>query len=294
MNELSINLEEEVKIWQERLFKRSIRRRRKLERISEITGNTANMQCLEICVGDGIISRELRELGGSWKTAVVHQEELNSLRITTNESITLITDGKLPFEDGAFDRVVIIDALKGVDKDHDFIHECHRVLNANGWVVINETLRKPLSPSGILRRLLGITPTARGGSRNGYRAHELFNILKDGFDVPSTVTYSNGLLEASVVIGEFIQHKLLDDYYWRVKKTPGKDLLYRYRRLNSLAQFAAPILWIIAQMEFFPGHQLLVKSRRRQWRPRLQPKLIDGRSIAEAAINTKIGTAAPF
>jgi hypothetical protein len=47
-------------------------------------------------------------------------------------------------------------------------------------------------------------------------------------------------------------------------------------------------------MYFHPGPQVLFKRGRRQGRPRLQPKLIDGRSIAEAAINTKIGTAAPF
>jgi hypothetical protein len=52
--------------------------------------------------------------------------------------------------------------------------------------------------------------------------------------------------------------------------------------------------WFLSLFEFLPGHKLLVKSRRRNWSPRKQPKFSAGRSIAEVAINTKIGTAAPF
>lgn len=294
MSDLNINLDEEIGIWQDRLFARSIRRRRKLDRISQLTGKTSNMHCLEISSGDGIISTSLRSQGGSWKTAVVNKAASDSLGFTLKESVTLIDNCKLPFEDGQFDRVVIVDALKGIHDDYEFIHECHRVLKNDGWVIISETRRVPVSLVALLQRIFDISPMAKGQRRNGYRASELFNILKDGFDVPETITYSNSLLESATAIGEFIQTRLLQDYYWLVKKNTEKDLLYRYRRLNGLATLFYPLLWLLAQFEFLPGHQLLVKSRRRHWRPRLQPKLIDGRSIAEAAINTKIGTAAPF
>jgi formylglycine-generating enzyme len=42
------------------------------------------------------------------------------------------------------------------------------------------------------------------------------------------------------------------------------------------------------------GAAFCVLPRRRQWLPRKVPKLADGRSIAEAALGGKIGTAAPF
>jgi hypothetical protein len=79
-----------------------------------------------------------------------------------------------------------------------------------------------------------------------------------------------------------------------VREKAGQNELYGYRHVHTLAGIAYPLVWILSKMEFLPAHKLLVKSRRRLWRPRTQPKLIDGRSIAEAAINTKIGTAAPF
>ncbi len=294
MSEHNINLDEEIRIWQDKLFSRSIRRRRKLDRLSELIGKTPNLCCLEISAGDGTISTSLRSLGGSWKTAVINKTAADSLSFASKENSTLIDNGKLPFEDGAFDRVVIIDALKGIHDDYEFIHECHRVLKNDGWVIISESRRTPASIVALLQRIFNISPLAKGQRRNGYKVGELFNILKDGFDVPETITYSNGLLESAATIGEYVQTRLLQDYYWLVKKKTEKDLLYRYRRLHGLAGTAYPLLWILAQFEFLPGHQLLVKSRRRHWRPRLQPKLIDGRSIAEAAINTKIGTAAPF
>ena len=61
-----------------------------------------------------------------------------------------------------------------------------------------------------------------------------------------------------------------------------------------IAKFTYPIYWFFSFFNFFPRQEMLLKSRRRKWRPRRQPKLIDGRSIAEATINTKIGSAAPF
>lgn len=294
MSEMDINVDAEVRIWQEKLFARSIRRQRKLDRITELTGKTHNLQCLEISAGDGIISASLRALGGSWKTMVASAAAADSLDCFISDSVTLIDNGKLPFEDQSLDRVVIVDALKGISDDSEFIHECHRVLKIDGWVIISETRRAPVSLVALLQRVFDISPLAKGQRRNGYTAGELFNILKDGFDVPETITYSNSLLESAATVGEVVQKSLLHDYYWMVKKKAEKDLLYRYRRLHGLAGLTYPLLWIFSRMEFLPGHKLLVKSRRRHWRPRLQPKLIDGRSIAEAAINTKIGTAAPF
>ena len=293
MNELSFNLDEEIVLWQERLFRRSLRRQRKLSLLSELVGNTANLQCLEISAGDGAISAGLRALGGSWKSAVQSKSAERSVRIFTQEAVIRVEDGKLPFDDNSFDLVVLVDALINVQDDPAFIRECHRVLKNNGWVIINET-RRLMTPAGGLKRLLGVSSVSRGGSRNGYRGSDLFNILKDGFDVPEIITYSNEVLEAPIALGMFCLRKIFPQEYWRLEEKPESSLLYRYRRLLALMGFFYPLLWILSKLEFFPGHQLLVKSRRRHWRPRLQPKLLDGRSIAEATINTKIGTAAPF
>jgi SAM-dependent methyltransferase len=294
MKEMDTNLDTEIRLWQEKLFKRSVRRTGKLRQIEQLAGHTSGLQCLEVSCGDGMISAHLRSRGGSWKTAAITEAAADSIAYCLGEKILLAENGRLPFEDQAFDLVVIVDALKGIAADHDFIRECHRVLKSDGWVLISETYRRPVGIVALLQRLCGTLPVSGGQKRNGYTGHELYTILKDGFDVPETVTYSNGLLETAATVGEALQKVIMPQHYWMVREKTGQDELYRYRRLNTLAGFAYPFLRILALLDFLPGHRLVVKSRRRPWRPRLQPKLIDGRSIAEAAINTKIGTAAPF
>ena len=291
---MDTNLDTEIRLWQEKLFKRSVRRARKLNRIEGLAGNTRNLQCLEISSGDGVVSTHLRSLGGSWKTAVSTKSAADSVGYNISDPIVLIENGKLPFDEDTFNMVVIVDALKGIAADSDFIRECHRVLKSDGWVIISEECRRPISLTTLLRKLLGVSPVAKGQKRNGYTSGELYNILKDGFDVPETIVYSNGLLESVAAIGEAIQKLVLPEHYWLIRAKAGQEELYRYQRLYTLAGIAYPLFWILSKLDFLPGHKLLVKSRRRPWRPRRQPKLVDGRSIAEAAINTKIGTAAPF
>jgi SAM-dependent methyltransferase len=288
------NLDSEIRIWQEKLFARSIRRGSKMKRIMELAGSTANASNLEISAGDGIISANLRTLGGSWKTAVSTKAAADSIGYSHGETILLIDNGKLPFEDQVFDKVVIVDALKNFSEDYEFLHECHRVLKNDGWVIISETRRMPVSMVALLQRMFNISPIAKGARRNGYKVAELFEKLKDGFDVPETIVYSNGLFETLATLGDLVQKLVTKDAYWMVREQVREDELYRYRHLHGLVGLAYPLMWLFSTLEFLPGHKLLVKSRRRHWRPRRQPKLIDGRSIAEAAINTKIGTAAPF
>jgi len=294
MEEMDTNLTHEIRLWQEKLFSRSLRRTRRMRRMEGLLGTMANSQCLEISSGDGVVGMRLRAQGGSWKTAATTPEAAASVAYAINEPVFPILEGTLPFEDQSFDMVVIADALKHIALDGGFIRECHRVLKTDGWVVISETCRRPASLVALLQRIFGVAPVARGAQRNGYSNRELYSILKDGFDVPETITYSNGLLESTATLGEFIQKLVTGGPCWMVRKNAGQEDLYHYRKLHALAGFAYPLLWLLATLEFLPGHKLLVKSRRRPWRPRTQPKLVDGRSIAEATINTKIGTAAPF
>ena len=80
---------------------------------------------------------------------------------------------------------------------------------------------------------------------------------------------------------------------------PGSEEFYHYSRLSAFASLVYPLMWFLDKIErllrgFVPGHNLIAKTKRRVWRARRTPIFIDGRSIAEAALNTKIGTAAPF
>lgn len=300
MKEMDANLRNELVRWQEKLFERSIRRQVRFRKIKEQVGVTTGQTCLEITAGDGVISSRLREGGGLWKTLVLSEEVKTAIRWFVNDSVEVFQAPSIQESDGIFDLVVIVDALELVRDDYAFIKECHRVLKPNGRLVITAT-RKRLFCMGVcpLRGLLGLSWRAKGLERPGYTATEFFEVLKDGFDVPETVSYSTWLTEIPGLLCEALANKLTHGIYTMPGENTGTEEFYHYSKLNNLATLAYPLMSALRFLEerllfFVPGHNMTCKTKRRVWRVRRQPVLIDGRSIAEATINTKIGTAAPF
>ena len=300
MKAMDENLRNEMIRWQEKLFRYSIRRQVRLRKIGELLGVTTGRTCLEITAGDGVISSRLREGGGRWKTLVLSTRVKAALDWFFDEPVDVLQGNLIPEADGTFDVVVIVDALERVRDDYAFIRECHRVLKPDGRLVITAARKMMFFPGErVLRFLLGLSWRARGLERSGYSGGEFFEVLKDGFDVPETDSYSTGFLEIPGVLCEAAANQLVGDVYTLPPETAGPETFYHYTRINTLASLVYPLMWVLAQLDekvffFLPGHNIAAKTKRRVWRVRKQPVLIDGRSIAEAAINTKIGTAAPF
>lgn len=300
MKAMDANLRSEVIRWQEKLFKRSVRRQMRLRKIKELIGMTTNQNCLEITAGDGVISSRLREGGGRWKTLTLSSVAKASLEWFIDGPVDVFQAPAIQEADGTFDLVVIVDALERVRDDYAFIKECHRVLKPDGRLVITAARRMVFCLGGCpLRSMIGLSWRAKGLERNGYTSGGFFEVLKDGFDVPDTDTYSTCCVEVPGQLCEAAANKLARGSYNMPGEKAGTEEFYHYTKLNAFAAVLYPLMWILALLEekllfFVPGHNMIAKTKRRVWRARKQPVLIDGRSIAEAAINTKIGTAAPF
>jgi SAM-dependent methyltransferase len=300
MKAMDANLRSEVVRWQEKLFKRSVRRQMRLRKIKGLIGITTNQNCLEITAGDGVISARLREGGGRWKTLVLSNQAKAALDWFVDDPIDVFQGPAIQEADGTYDLVVIVDALERVRDDYAFIRECHRVLKSDGRLVITAARKMVFCLGGCpLRSILGLSWRAKGLERNGYTSGEFFEVLKDGFDVPDTDSYSTCCIEVPGQICESLANKLAHGLYNMPGENTGTEEFYHYTRLNAFATLLYPLMWVLAKLEekllfFAPGHNIVAKTKRRVWRARKQPVLIDGRSIAEAAINTKIGTAAPF
>jgi len=300
MKVMDANLRNEVVRWQEKLFKRSVRRQMRLRQIKELIRITTNQDCLEITAGDGMISARLREGGGRWETLVLTAAAKASLDWFVEDQVELLQGPAIKEADGTFDLVVIVDALERVRDDYAFIKECHRVLKSDGRLVITAARKMSFCPGGCpLRSMLGLSWRAKGLERPGYTSGELFEVLKDGFDVPETDSYSSGCVEVPGLLFEGLANKLVHGPYNMPGANAGTEEFYHYAKLNVLAMLFYPLMWIPSKLEgnllfFIPGYNMVAKTKRLVWRARKQPVLRDGRSIAEAAINTKIGTAAPF
>jgi len=275
--------------WHLKLFEKSLPLQARLAEIASMVGRVpVNQTWLDVS-GDGVSSGQLRRLGGTWHTATPDDASAASTLRLVGERVERIREGRLPFGDSLFDGVVILDQLERMPDDALLIAECHRVLKPAGRLLVHAPHLKKRALLRPARRLLGMTDEALGRVRPGYTESVLFDLLKDGFDVQEARSYGRFFVEA------------LDLLAWRGERplslAAGADagslekLVLRRARLYPVFQFAAGMDTLLGLTK---GYRLIVRARRRPWRPRRAPVLADGRSIAEAALGGKIGTAAPF
>ena len=286
--------------WHLRLFKKSLLKQAKLRQIVILLGPVSGQTCLDVGGDNGVISWNLRKLGGTWTSVDSSEKAVESIRRLVGERVELLEGSKLPFADGSFDVVVIIDMLEHLQEDYQFVVECHRVLKPNGRLIFNVPHIKPLAILPPVRKMLGLTDDRHGHVRPGYTDVQMYDLMKDGFDVHEMRTYSRFFVESLDTAIQFAAARANKDAQAGAKgvlideKDFGKmDKMFR------IYSMLYPFFWCAAQFDkllfFTKGYSLIGRAkRRRQWLPRKVPKLADGRSIAEAALGSKIGTATPF
>jgi SAM-dependent methyltransferase len=286
--------------WHLRLFEKSLLKQAKLAEIAGLIGKMADGQTwLDLGGDNGVISYHLRHLGGTWHSADLDEKTVASIRRLVGERVYQVEGARLPFEDGMFDGVVVIDMLEHLQNDAQLIAECHRVLKPAGRLIVNVPHLKKRAILRPIRRLLGLTDARHGHVRPGYTDSELFDLLKNGFDVQEARTYSRFFVESLDTLIQLVTRRMnrgqdpgrkgnvVDEQDFRKMEKAFRW----YARLYPFFQFAAGMDTLLG---FTKGYSLIMRARRRPWRPRRAPVLSDGRSIAEAALGGKIGSAAPF
>ncbi|HIE10807.1 MAG TPA: methyltransferase domain-containing protein [Kiritimatiellae bacterium] len=223
----------------------------------------------------GALERILQECGGEWES--VDLEGLESTRREAPERRTVRPD-HFPFPEGEFSGVVAVDVLEYIADEQNFVRECHRVLREEGQLVVHGRHLKRWALLNVVRRLAGVEEDHRL-VRKGYSQSALFDALKDGFNIESFEIYSRFPTELAALVTALL--------FSRQHPAPP----WLRRTLSALG-------WIAARMDALAlgtkGYRFVALARRRVWRPRRSPVLRDGRSLAEAALGGKIGSAAPF
>ncbi len=285
--------------WHLQLFRRSLLKQAKLREIVGLLGPTTGLACLDVGGDNGVVSYHLRRRGGTWTSVDVSEKAVESMRGLLGERVELIRDGKLPFPDASFDVIVIIDLLEHLRDDEKFVEECHRVMKPGGRLIVNVPHIKKGAVLPPVRRMLGITDEQHGHVRPGYTPSQLYAILKDGFDVQESRTYSRFFVESLDTLV-----RMGVKWMSRGKPADAKGVLVdeqdfgRMKKVFRMYSLLYPFFWLAAQLDLLlfltQGYYLVARAKWRPWRPRRTPVLADGRSIAEAALGGKIGTAAPF
>ena len=274
-----------------RLFRTSRPARRKLREIEAMLGASAGHRCL--CVGGepGVSPASIAGKG-DWTFAVLRPgaEEMMRQFVPGRTVITLDPALGLDFPDSSFDTVVVVDALERVADDYAFTQECHRILKEKGYLLIATAHDKTglLAP---LRRLAGMGQGGVEAARPGYTQRKLYDLLKDGYDITEFRLHSTFWEQ----LGDLIQQIAAGLFAGR----PSEDATSGYAgRVASIRAAAGVLTLPLALMETLfgwgKGYQITARARARIWKERREVKIRDGRSIAEATIRTKIGTATAF
>ncbi len=281
-----------------RLMSRSPLFRARLRQVEQLLGPTNGLACLDVGGDAGLVSLFLRARGGTWSSVETPGPAFEALEAAVGErAYALGADGSLPFEKNTFDGIVVVDLLEHLADDAHFIRECHRVLKPAGRLVVQVPHYRSFAPLRGLRAVLGFADDRIGHVRPGYSAPHLFDVLKDGFDVQEVKSYSRFFAEAAELLGHALAGR--GDAGWDMAGLSLEGLREEtFRRLRAHWGFFHALAWFGAQLDrlllFSRGYRLIVRAKRRLWIPRKTPILRDGRSIAEATLGTRIGTASPL
>ena len=95
--------------WALDLFNVSPLKQEKLKQISALIPSVEGKTCLDIGSDNGVVSLLLRKIGGQWKSADLLEKTVASIKSLVGERVFQIDANKVPFKDGEFDLVIVVD-----------------------------------------------------------------------------------------------------------------------------------------------------------------------------------------
>jgi ubiquinone/menaquinone biosynthesis C-methylase UbiE len=259
------------------VFRNAVPLQAKLHEVLKFMDKTEGRICLDVGAANPMMSYYLRKRGGKWHSGITGVDQKETFLELLGDDVHEITGAALPFSDKTFDVVVIFDFLERVEKDSSFIAECHRIMKPDGTLVVNVAHTKKWTATKPLRMLLGTAQRKKGAVRAGYTESELFAVLKHGFDVYQMRSYSRFFVEVTDIFIQALAGKAAS------AKARGKE---KKRAGVSIAGVFYRIAFQLDMLLFFTrGYYLIATAKRRAWRPRNAPVLVDGRSISEAVLS---------
>jgi len=249
-----------------KLYDRSILKQAKFEAIADLLPLTIGKRCLDIGGDNGVLSYLLRQRGGEWTSADLDADVVEAIRRMVGDNVYQIDDGVLPFPDGYFDVVVIIDFLEHIRNDEAFIRELYRVTHPGSVLIANVPHYKEHSPIRRLRLAVGLTDEKHGHVRPGYTLESLQNVLLPSFDIDKHGTYSRFFVELyDVAVSLFFDRAKNGKHSAKGNVVTG-DELRKHEKKFRLFSLIYPLVWLFAQIDralfFTSGYSLIARAHR--------------------------------
>lgn len=259
---------------QSTVFRWALPLRIHLREAIRLVGDPSGLRCLDVGAPNVMLSHFLRKMGGEWDTVAAPGADLGAFRAVLGDTVHEF-QSPMPFENKSFDLMVVFGGMEQAPSDLAMVEEFHRVLKPDARLVIRVDHIKSLSLIGSLRSLFGVSPEKLGYVRPGYTESQLFNVLKNGFDVHAVRSYARFFLS---LVDSIVQGAL------RSEPSGGSA-----RDERTVYRMATAFYWVALQLDmlllFSKGHSLIAQAKRRRWRSREAPVLVDGRSISEAVLS---------
>ncbi len=251
--------------WHVRLFNKSIAKQAKLGALLRFLPPCGGKVCLDLGGDNGIISYLLRQRGGTWHSADLSEQAVESIRTLVHSNVHQTDGAALPFPDETFHVAVIIDFLEHIRGDRKCIEELHRVMKPGGVLIINVPHLKKGSPLRRLRNLVGLTDEQHGHLRPGYTLRGLQALLDGLFSVEAACTYSrffSELIDIAISLG-CAASVPEGSHGGKGVLITGNQLAKREKQFRMYSLFY-PFMWLFSRLDilifFARGHRLIVRS----------------------------------
>jgi SAM-dependent methyltransferase len=251
------------------LFRKSVLKQAKFERITAFMDDPTGLRCLDIGADNGVISLLLRRRGGRWASADLDEHTVASIRQLVGDDVHQLDGSRTPFPDQSFDQVVVVDYLEHIPDDDRFAAELARILKPGGRVVINVPHLKPRSLLNRFRHAIGLTDEWHGHLRPGYDLEGIKRLLGPRFSIEQSVTYSKSFSE--------LVDTALNGLYVAMQRGSGAQAgsskgtvvtqadVKKHRKQFLLLSGLYPFLWGMSRLDALlflqPGYKLIVRAR---------------------------------
>ena len=251
--------------WPVRLFKKSVLKQRKFQEICGYLGDTDGLHCLDIGADNGVVSYLLRQRGGMWKSADLDEKAVEAIRSLVHQDVFQINGRQTPFDDSAFDRVVIVDFLEHIHTDREFIEELLRIIKPGGELIINV----PHTKNSLLRKFrlaIGQTDEKHGHVRPGYTVDSLNTLRMQRFTMVAWKTYSRFFSECVDTLITFLIGMLKKGNATSQKGmlVTGREL-QQYQKMFRAYSCIYPVVWFFAKLDMLlcwcSGYMLIARTR---------------------------------
>jgi SAM-dependent methyltransferase len=227
-----------------------------------MAGNLQSRRCLLLSSGDnnGALNYQFRAAGGRWTWADREAEGIDAMEELLGEKVHLVEVQALPFDDRAFDLVIVIDVHEHLADVEAFNHELARIVAPGGRVLVTTPNGDPTLPLARLKHWLGMTPAAYGHVVQGFSVAELGSMLeKVGLRPEKHGAYSRFFTEAVELAINFTYVKILarqkEDMPKAASIAPNtEERLRQVRKTYRAYSLVYPIVLLISCLDvLIPG-----------------------------------------